>query len=159
MDATEVMPLKIDPLLIRRQHAFAAWHRSPADGRVVVKNRADTDRAVRPVKNFACARGTDFAPIDACELGMILRKEFAAAITVTAQPSASANSITCFSAPAARSLLPINRIGFCLACRNSAAAAMAARNVSGSLGSSPRIALIGPGAAQGADATLHAISI
>jgi hypothetical protein len=44
-------------------------------------------------------------------------------------------------------------------CRNSAAAAMASRKVSGSLGFSPRIALTGPGGAQRADATLHAISI
>src|SRR5580704_3284946 len=75
MDATEVVPLQIDPVLIRRQHACAAWHRSPADGRVVVKNRADTDHAVRPVENLACAGRTNLAPINACELGMILRKE------------------------------------------------------------------------------------
>ena len=34
-------------------------------------------------------------------------------MTVTVQPSASASSIACFSAPADRSLLPINMIGFC----------------------------------------------
>src|SRR4029077_12863246 len=75
MDATKVVPLQIDPKLIRGQHAGAAWHRSPADGRIVVKDRADADHAIRPVENFACATGANLAPIDACELRMILRKE------------------------------------------------------------------------------------
>src|SRR5271170_3753284 len=53
------------------------------------------------------------------------KKLFAAAMTVTAQPSASASSIACFSAPAAPSLLPISRTGLCLPYRNSAAVEMA----------------------------------
>src|ERR1700683_4401043 len=75
MDATEVVPLQTDTVLISGQHACAAWHRGPADGRVVVKNRADADHAVRPVENLACAESADLAPVDAGELWMIFRKK------------------------------------------------------------------------------------
>ena len=53
MDAAEIVPFQIDPVRISRQHAGTARHGGPADGRIVVKNRADADHAVRPVENLA----------------------------------------------------------------------------------------------------------
>ena len=75
MDAAEIVPLQIDPVRISCQHAGTARHRGPADGRIVVKDRADADHAVRPVENLASAGGADLAPVDTGELGMSLWKE------------------------------------------------------------------------------------
>src|SRR6476660_9264270 len=106
MDAAEIVPLQIDPVRISCQHAGTARHRGPADGRIVVKDRADADHAVRPVENLASAGGADLAPVDTGGLGMSLWKEALRCGHVNdGQPSASASSIACFSAPAARSLL------------------------------------------------------
>jgi hypothetical protein len=87
------------------------------------------------------------------------KKLLAAAMTATEQPSASASSTAAFSAPAARSLLPIRITGFCLPRRNSAAASTAACSASGSLGSSLMTALIGPGGAHDPAEMLQAISM
>src|SRR5208282_4581200 len=75
MNAAEIVPLQADTVLVRRQHAGTARHRGPADGRVIIEDRADADHAVRPVKDFPCAGSADLAPVDAGELRMILRKE------------------------------------------------------------------------------------
>jgi alkanesulfonate monooxygenase SsuD/methylene tetrahydromethanopterin reductase-like flavin-dependent oxidoreductase (luciferase family) len=45
MDPSEIVPIETDAILIHCQHAGAARHRGPADCRIVVENRADTDLA------------------------------------------------------------------------------------------------------------------
>ena len=120
------MPFQIDPVLISRQHVRAARHCGPTDGRIVVKDRAEADHAVRPVENLACAGSADLAPVDAGELGVILRKE---ALRRghdgdgTAERFGAAQ-IACFSAPAAAARPPDEQDRFLLAlqkfpsCRN-----------------------------------------
>src|SRR5277367_6090987 len=75
MNASEIVSVQADTVLVRRQHTGTARRSGPADSRVVVEDRADANHAVRPVKDLACAGGADFAPVDTGKLRMTLRKE------------------------------------------------------------------------------------
>src|SRR5258708_538730 len=52
-----------------------ARYRRPADGRIIVEDRADADDSVGPVDNLPCPRRADLAPINSSELRMVFRKE------------------------------------------------------------------------------------
>jgi len=75
MDPAEIVPLEVEAVHVRRHNARAGRHRRPANGRIVVEERADADDGVGPVDNLACARRADLAPIDSGVLRMVFRKK------------------------------------------------------------------------------------
>jgi hypothetical protein len=70
MDTSEIVSIQIHALVIRNEDA-ADRHRGPADGGVVIEDRANAEDGVRPIDDLSRPMSAHFPKVDTIELGMI----------------------------------------------------------------------------------------